>query len=183
MRDRFIQYFLDCSRLVPTWLYVGLFLLFFSGTVSLIICKGPDKGIRWSARLLLIEYLFLLLSLTVLFRPILAERVCYLIPSHSCQAFQVGGRRVIETIMNVVVFIPVGGLLGYSVKSMKWWGVLLFGCGFSLFVETLQFVFKRGFAEFEDVFQNVLGCMIGFGIYVTIVFTVQFFKQASCSPK
>lgn len=30
----------------------------------------------------------------------------------------------------------------------------------------LQFTFARGFAEFDDLFQNVLGCAIGFGVYV-----------------
>ena len=33
-------------------------------------------------------------------------------------------------------------------------------------IEVLQFVFKRGFAEFDDVFHNVVGCVIGFGVYL-----------------
>ena len=44
----------------------------------------------------------------------------------------------------------------------------MIGAGFSILIELLQFIFKRGFAEFDDVFHNVLGCAIGFGVYVLI---------------
>ena len=162
MKEQFHNYFIDCFHVVPTWIYVVLFLLFCVGTVSILIIKGLNKGLLWSARLLLIEYLFLLLSLTVLFRPVLAERMYYLV------SFQEGARRVVETIMNLVVLIPVGVLLAYAFEKMKWWDVLLFGCGFSILIEFLQFFFKRGFAELIDIFLNVSGCMLGYGIYVAI---------------
>ena len=45
---------------------------------------------------------------------------------------------------------------------------MLIGGGFSVLIETLQFFLKRGFAEFDDVFHNGLGCMIGFGVYVGV---------------
>ncbi len=40
--------------------------------------------------------------------------------------------------------------------------------GISFCIETLQLLFKRGFAEFDDVFHNVLGCLLGYGIIVLI---------------
>ena len=46
-------------------------------------------------------------------------------------------------------------------------------------IEVLQFVFKRGFAEFDDVFHNVVGCAIGFGVYVGIVYLI---KRISTKP-
>ena len=55
---------------------------------------------------------------------------------------------------------------------MKWWKALVIGGGFSLLIEVSQFVFKRGFAEFDDVFHNVLGCAIGFGVYVMVAWLV-----------
>lgn len=30
-------------------------------------------------------------------------------------------------------------------------------------IETLQFVLKRGFTEVDDVWHNVVGCVIGWG--------------------
>ena len=75
--------------------------------------------------------------------------------------------------MNVVAFIPFGFLLGCSFSKGKWWKVALFAAGFSLFVETLQFVTKRGYAEFDDVFHNVVGAMIGYGVYVGVKWVVR----------
>ena len=46
--------------------------------------------------------------------------------------------------------------------------MLAIGGGFSLLIEVLKFLFKWGFAEFDDVFHNVLGCAIGFGVYVGV---------------
>lgn len=75
--------------------------------------------------------------------------------------------------MNVEVFIPVGFLLGCGFGQIKWWKVLLAGAFFSVSIETLQFLLKRGFAEFDDVLHNILGCMIGYGLYVVIVHIVR----------
>lgn len=65
--------------------------------------------------------------------------------------------------MNVVAFIPIGLLLGCAFDRMKWWNVLLIAGAFSLLIETLQFVLKRGFAEVHDVWHNVIGCLVGYG--------------------
>ena len=47
--------------------------------------------------------------------------------------------------------------------KVKWWKVALIGGGFSVMIETLQFVLKRGFTEVDDVWHNVVGCVIGWG--------------------
>lgn len=64
--------------------------------------------------------------------------------------------------MNVVVFIPVGLLLGIAFKQMKWWIALLIGCGISITIEALQFFLMRGFSEFDDVMHNTLGGVVGY---------------------
>ena len=64
-------------------------------------------------------------------------------------------------------------LLGCAFGRMKWWKALAIGGGFSLLIEVLQFAFKRGFVEFDDVFHNVLGCAIGFGVYLGITYLIQ----------
>ena len=35
-------------------------------------------------------------------------------------------------------------------------------------IEVLQFVFKRGYAEVDDVVHNVVGCVVGFGIFMGV---------------
>lgn len=70
--------------------------------------------------------------------------------------------------MNVVAFIPVGVLLGSVFDKIKWLQVLLIGVLISLGIESLQFMLKRGFAEFDDVLHNSLGCWAGYGVVVGI---------------
>lgn len=38
----------------------------------------------------------------------------------------------------------------------------------SSLIEVLQFVFKKGLCELDDVFHNVLGCMIGYWCLIAI---------------
>lgn len=73
-----------------------------------------------------------------------------------------------EHIMNVVVFIPVGLLIGLLLKNGSLLKTTLFGFAFSCLIELLQFLFKRGTCEIDDVMNNTLGCYIGASvIYIT----------------
>lgn len=63
--------------------------------------------------------------------------------------------------MNVVVFIPVGMLIGIAFKQVSWWKALLIGCSISVTIESLQFFLMRGFSELDDVVHNTVGCLIG----------------------
>lgn len=169
MNDKFIQYFSYCFRDVPTSVSVGMLLFFCLGSVLLLAFLGFKKGVKWSAGLMLLEYLVLLIILSVLARTVQAEKAFNFTPFWSYQAI-LAGKMVLLTqaIMNVVAFIPIGLLLGCAFDRMKWWKVLLIGAAFSLLIETLQFVLKRGFAEMDDVWHNVVGCMVGYGVYVGV---------------
>ena len=68
-------------------------------------------------------------------------------------------------LMNVLLFMPIGFLAGCGLRGMTFKKVLLLGSGFSVFIELLQFVFKKGFCETDDVIHNVLGCIIGYGLW------------------
>lgn len=168
MRDRVLEFLVISNEWVPAGLYVGLLLVFILGSLSLLTFTEIKNGRKWSARLLLMEYLFLIFSLTVLYRHIQLVRTINLNPFWSYRAVLNGDRDILLTqiIMNVVAFIPLGFLLGCSFCKMRWWKMALFAADFSLLIETLQFVTKRGFAEFDDVFHNVLGSLIGYGVYV-----------------
>ena len=152
-----------------------MLLVFLVGTFLLCAFFGYRKGIKWSAALLFFEYLFLLFSLTVLFRPDQDVRTIDQIPFWSYRTVRGGEHELLLTqmIMNVLAFIPVGLLLGCAFDRMKWWKVALIGGGFSVLIETLQFMLKRGFAEFDDVFHNVLGCLIGYGVYVGMTYLIK----------
>lgn len=54
--------------------------------------------------------------------------------------------------MNVIIFIPVGMILGSLLKVKGSWLVaLLIGCSISITIEALQFWFMKGFSEVDDV--------------------------------
>ena len=166
MIDRYLEFIGSWLARIPTSVSIGLVVVFCVGTGMLLAFLGPKRGSRWSALLALLEYLFLLLFLAVLRRKIQDFHECGLIPFASYRPVLDGTRPVsAQVVANVLAFVPVGVLLGCAFGRMKWWKVLLVGGGVSLVIEVLQFVFKKGYAEFDDVFHNALGCVVGYGVY------------------
>lgn len=167
-----LQHFITVVfRDIPTSLLVGFLVLFGVGTVLFLAFLGWKRGAKWSAGLLLLEYVIILLAMAVLTRTAQSARTFNFTPFWSYRAIILDGKNALLTqnIANVGAFVPIGLLLGCAFGRMKWWKALAVGGGFSLLIEVLQFVFKRGFAEFDDVFHNVLGCAIGYGVYVLAV--------------
>ena len=163
MSDEFKQYIVSLYQDIPQEVYEGLLSVFCLGLVIFIAWKGLKTGIRYSATLLLVEYIFLLFCSTVFFRTTSELRKYDFQPFWSYKAIQDGREDLLaENILNVVVFIPVGLLLGIAFKQMTWLKVLLIGCGISVTIESLQFFFMRGFSELDDVIHNTVGCLIGF---------------------
>ena len=184
MLDKFFFGYIDHSfQDVPTSFIVGMLVVFCVGTSLLLTFLGFKKGAKWLTRLMLLEYLVLLIILSVGARTVQAERAFDFTPFWSYRAI-LAGKTVLLTqaIMNVVAFIPIGLLLGCSFDRMKWWKVVVIGGAFSLLIETLQFVLKRGFAEVDDVWHNVVGCMIGYMLYVGIVYLVDQMKRSATLP-
>lgn len=166
MKDLFAKYIIELYQDVPTIVYEGFLCFFCLGVIVLMALKSFRKEWRLFAGLLAIEYIVLIYCATVVFRSY-SETV-----GHNLTLFwsyrEIGNGKhdlLVENIMNVVAFVPVGLLLSYVSRSSKWWMVLLIGFDISLSIELLQFLLKRGFSELDDVFHNTLGCLIGFGLY------------------
>ena len=182
MKEQFRQYIINLYHDIPQEVYEGLLSIFCIGLVVFIAWKGFKTGLRYSATLLLIEYIFLLFCSTVIFRTTGATRQYDFHPFWSYDRPDL----LIENIMNVIVFIPVGMMLGSllrvkgswakygswfkvngsstgeATKSMTWLIVLLIGCSISVTIEALQFCFMRGFSEVDDVMHNTVGCIVGY---------------------
>ena len=153
---------------VPVEIYWGLLGLFVVGLLVLIWWKGLRRGFRYGAVLLLAEWVFLVLCAIVFFRETSAERGYNLMPFWSYWDY--GGHNYFvemfgENILNVLLFVPIGFLTGCGLQGMTFKKVLILGGGLSVFIELLQFVFKKGFCETDDVIHNVLGCIIGYGLW------------------
>lgn len=166
-----LQHFISVVfRDIPTSFLVGFLVLFAVGTILFLAIMGGKQGAKWSAGLFLVEYMALLFALAVLTRKVHPDRAFDFSLFWSYRAAIQSGKDalLIQNIANVLAFIPIGILLGCIFGWKKWWKVVLIGGGFSVLIEVLQFAFRLGFAEFDDVFHNVVGCTIGYGVYVGI---------------
>lgn len=170
MREEFSLYLESLICSVPEYVYVGLLSVFISASV-LFIWKVRDFW-RYIVSIILIEFVILLYCSTVIYRNTLQERRCDLMPFWSYRAIMDGKEQYLaENIMNVVVFVPIGILLGFMINGSRfkvksvWLFVLMTGLVISVLIEAMQYFFHKGFAETDDVMHNTLGCMIGYGMY------------------
>ena len=158
MSDEFKQYIISLYQNIPQEVYEGLLSVFCIGLVVFIAWKGFKTGFRYSAILLLVEYICLIFCSTVIFRATGETKQYDFHPFWSYSRPDL----LVENIMNVVVFIPVGLLLGIAFKQMTLWKALMIGCVISITIESLQFSFMRGFSELDDGMHNTMGCIIGY---------------------
>ena len=161
MKETFLEYIIRLYQNVPAIVYAGLAIVFLIGAVLMFVLYGRNQGSRYSCWILCVDYLALLFCSTVFFRKYSERR------GHDFQPFWSYGQNdlLYENIMNVVAFLPVGILLGFAFRSMTWWKVMLIGGCVSVLIETMQFLFKRGFSEVDDVMHNTVGSLIGYGVY------------------
>jgi len=108
MGEHFKQYIVNHYQDIPQEVYEGLLYIFCMGLVVFVAWKGLKTGLRYSATLLLVEYIFLLFCSTVFFRTTSELRKYDFHPFWSYDRPDL----LVENIINVVVFIPVGFLLG-----------------------------------------------------------------------
>lgn len=85
-------------------------------------------------------------------------------------AFAEGGVEVmLQIIINIAMFIPVGFLLPCCFRIYeKYRYVLITVIIASVSIELLQLIFRIGLFETDDVINNVFGAMIGLGTYVVV---------------
>lgn len=119
------------------------------GIVLILLTK------KWNISIL-VPYMFLVLAATVLTRDA-GETAKYhlrLFWSYG-SAFRYQKNQILA---NVVMFVPIGILLG--VEKKRWsvvYGVLL-----SILIEFTQLITHRGRFELDDIFHNTCGLLLGF---------------------
>ena len=159
------SYFHTAISHIPTIVYWILLVVFGVGLITLVWSRGVREGLRSGAVLLLVEWVFVLLGIAVIFREPGAERACNLIPLSSYFHISENSylmEKAAINILNVIMFFPVGLLLGLGFKNMTWKRALAIIFGLSVMIELLQLIFKCGLCEVDDVIHNVVGGGIGF---------------------
>ena len=108
-------------------------------------------------------YFLFFLYITLLMRSYGSRRMVELRPFISFYPTHPEFHYVIE---NILLFIPLGILFPIRFSfARRWKRMIGIALCLSLAVEFLQFVFRCGKSEVDDLIANVLGAVIGFGIY------------------
>ncbi|MEB2785467.1 VanZ family protein [Algoriphagus persicinus] len=127
--------------------------------------KAQSTTDRLTKTLLLIYLIVLgwiiLLKLGVQFS-YMEERKINLIP------FANGYYSMMETILNVIIFIPLGIYAGVLFRNRTFKFNLLFFFLISLMLEGLQVLFKFGTFDITDLLTNTFGGIIGYLLFWTL---------------
>ena len=111
--------------------------------------------------ILILLYSFFVLWYTVLGRGLSADskRLELFWSYRACFA---GDLRVgLQILANIAFFVPLGYLLSNVAKKEKWWIAISIAFLLSCSIEMLQAATHRGLFEFDDIFNNTLGALIG----------------------
>ena len=171
IRDYYFLYLNSVCESVPIWFYVFLIGVMVFTMTLLFLIFGVKNVVKTFIIIVLLEYLVFIICSAVFFRDLVEVRDYCLIPfwSYHASSEDLQNSLYIEKMMNVLMFVPIGFLMGGAFGHKIWKKVLVFAVSLSFLIETLQYMLKRGFSELDDVFHNTLGAMIGFGLIVGIL--------------
>lgn len=160
-----IKYMLHYNTGIPTAVFIGVPVIVGGIVVLLFWAKNSySPFIRQASSCMLIGYFFIVLCATVFFREETFEKRYELCPFWSYAILY--NRLLAQLIMNVLMFIPIGFFTGGALKKKNLWIALGIGCAFSLLIELTQLISTRGVFSVDDIIHNVLGCAIGYGVFL-----------------
>lgn len=149
-------------RIPVEYVLISFLVLSVAIVIGLLVMKG-HRAKRFVLGALLVEYYFLVLSSTVICRASHGERHIELIPFRNY--LDIWNRvdypvDLIEVLLNMTLFVPIGLLLGgIGFKTKK---ILLLGICLSGIIEVSQFAFCKGLCETDDVMHNSVGVFLGY---------------------
>lgn len=156
------------------------FVTMFSWMLPYIDRRFGDRADRlWRVKYLILGvYMLANAKETILFRTVQEEMSAKWLPFWSylasvswAEGFQVtDGYLLCEIILNILLFIPPGYLLPFTwprVYAGRLGRVILACLMCSAFTESIQLFGRLGLFEFDDLINNAMGAMIGYGLYLT----------------
>ena len=114
---------------------------------------------KWFGIILFVVYVFILLYETILKRGTDHEYIMNLTPFWSYSHFMESEYRW-QIYQNVFLFIPYGFLMPFLTR-WPYRYIVTIGILISAFIEMFQYINRIGLCEFDDVFHNALGIIIG----------------------
>lgn len=111
---------------------------------------------------LLIVSLYFIFSGTILIRPKTENIHSMLTPFWSYKLALGNSYYRYEIVENILLFVPSGILMGMIFRDKRSLFPIAFLLGFSVCIECMQYFLSVGLCEFDDVFNNTLGAVIGY---------------------
>lgn len=152
---------------VPDMVFVVSFCILCLAIVVICIAKRDGRSVApMVCGSLLLEYVFLVLCSTVICRTSVDEIRYNLEPFWSYRAIADGQMDIMyEVVLNAIMAMPLGLLLPIIYRNRRFWLVMITGVGFSILIELLQLTLHRGLCEFDDVWHNTIGCIMGYLLF------------------
>lgn len=155
-------------RIPVEYVLISFLVLSVAIVTGMLVMKG-SRAKRFVLGALLVEYYFLVLCSTVICRASSGERHIEIMPFWNYP--DIWNRvdypaDLIEVLLNVALFVPIGlllGGLGFKIKKILLSGIFLSGI-----IEISQFAFCKGLCETDDVMHNTLGCVIGYFGFISL---------------
>lgn len=105
---------------------------------------------------ILILYIFFILWATLLSRQPRSSRLV------TSLLWEVKNHVWVDILINILLFIPLGFLLGISTNS---WKSIVYGFLLSTFIEISQYMFLLGYCQADDVLNNTIGNFVGIVVW------------------
>ena len=164
-----IGYIINCilnyETGIPLILFIGIIIVVCNIVLILYYTRINNRMfVRKASIYMFIGYVALILCTTIIFRTESDEMRYVLCPFKSYMGLY--NRLLAQNILNIVLFMPIGFLVGAALKKKHILNALKIGVGLSLFIEVAQLLSRRGICNIDDVIHNTLGCAIGFAGFV-----------------
>ena len=159
------------------WLIAMDICLMVAILCSTLLRKKIGSRIRIASAGLLAGYIYIVVTSLVIIRNTGAVYTRRLRPFWSYWLILHGNRIALwEDLLNIILFIPIGLLAKITWLKWKLRHVMLAGTATSVILEILQYVLRRGLCETDDVINNTIGTVIGYGIMLigTVLFDTLF---------
>lgn len=161
--DRF--YCLPLNQVFSIMLCLGII---WTVIIRFLKCKVYRK---WKIfNIVLCFFSFLLIMKMTLWGRSVGTRELELRPFYTFTTISYNNEAFRTLLMNVILFVPFGLTFPYvidaimtkvKVKGYRWILCVVIGFLLSVVLEVLQYCFKLGRAETDDIICNTIGCMLG----------------------
>lgn len=169
----------DIISFLKEYIILAIVALIFAGVIFLvgykIIYKKVMKGTKTIKKGRMILYAITLCYAVIVLGAVFLNRggVYGVLNLHLFSSYKEAYHKMEMSlfrniILNILLFAPLGFLLPiYSDKLKKIYKAVPIGFLVAIIIETLQYITKLGIFEIDDIFNNTLGTLIGYCIFMT----------------